>query len=509
MGDIMKKNLLLLLSIFLISFISYPRQTVGAIEDSGNYYLVETENLETHVYSDIQNQIKIKMIIPKGQKVVVIGESVQGLHIQHNGNTGWIKKIGLKKIEIKNQFFTSASIEVPIRRGALTSYRQVDSLQKGQIVKAIAGFTNSRGEKWIRIDNGRVTGWVPLSSMELFNGEKNYLNKNVFLNKETQVRRGASFSERISFTINKGKQVTIQSFIHINDDIWYRIKDGSGSGWIPAADTANLQDLSAYFYIKNTKVKVRRGAAPGYKVVSNLTLGQKVEATKQFIGGDNEIWYKVVLGNGKDGWVIGTSFTTKNLKIAYLTIDDGPSNYTNLLLDTLNKYNVKATFFMINGQMNTHPSEVKRMVKEGHTLGSHSVTHNKSKFYRSPSSAVNEMITTRSTIHKITGINTNLIRVPYGSAPFMKSSYRDAMNDEHFIMWDWNIDSLDWKFNSSEYVSHTLNQVKTQEKSGKIPTILIHDRKTTIDHLPTLLNALQKQGYTFVPINESIQPYQF
>ena len=76
-------------------------------------------------------------------------------------------------------------------------------------------------------------------------------------------------------------------------------------------------------------------------------------------------------------------------------------------------------------------------------------------------------------------------------------------------MWDWNVDSLDWKYNSSKYVDYTLGQVDKVARNGAVPTILIHDRKATIDHLPALLSGLQKRGYTLVAINEGMKPHQF
>ncbi|MFL6517082.1 MAG: polysaccharide deacetylase, partial [Bacillus sp. (in: firmicutes)] len=86
---------------------------------------------------------------------------------------------------------------------------------------------------------------------------------------------------------------------------------------------------------------------------------------------------------------------------------------------------------------------------------------------------------------------------------------RAATNKQHFIMWDWTVDSLDWKFNSSSYVNYTLNQVKRQGQNGTVPVILMHDHKASVASLPSLLAALEKMGYTLVPLNESIKPYQF
>ena len=411
--------------------------------------------------------------------------------------------------EVTGQFFISSSANTPIRRGAQTAYNQTGLVQKGQIVKALSQFTNGNGEQWIQVNNGNVTGWVPLANLRAFTGMENVLNRQLLAKGDVQVQRESSTNAKPVFTLKKGQQMMAQSFIILNHAAWYRIKTGDKSGWIPASSAANQLSLSIYLYGKNQTAAVRNGASSSYRTVSTLTVGQKVQTTTEFINDKNEMWYRIALGNGKYGWVLASSLTTKPLKIAYLTIDDGPSVYTTTLLNTLNTYHAKATFFMINGNMNAHQSEVKRMVKDGHALGSHSVTHDKNLFYRSASSAVNEMITTRNTIKKITGLTSNLMRVPYGSVPYMKQSYRDATNKQHFIMWDWTVDSLDWKFNSSSYVSYTLNQVKKQEQSGTTPVILIHDRKATVSNLPALLSALEKLGYTLAPISESVKPYQF
>ena len=69
-------------------------------------------------------------------------------------------------------------------------------------------------------------------------------------------------------------------------------------------------------------------------------------------------------------------------KVAYITIDDGPSKFTNQILDILDKNDVKATFFMINRNMNTYKDEVKRIQQEGHGAGFHSVSHDVKHYIR-------------------------------------------------------------------------------------------------------------------------------
>lgn len=194
--------------------------------------------------------------------------------------------------------------------------------------------------------------------------------------------------------------------------------------------------------------------------------------------------------------------------VAYLTFDDGPSNYTSGILDTLDTYGVKATFFMLEPQMKQYPKIVNRMNEAGHALGLHSVSHDHRKFYKSPTSVVSEMEQTLHTLESITGESTPLIRTPYGSKPYMKQEYMDAVEAHHFILWDWNVDSLDWQYRDKRFVDETLRQVKNLQNKEQAPVILMHDLRATEKFLPVLLDALINMGYEFQPLNDKMKPIQ-
>ncbi|WP_058005186.1 polysaccharide deacetylase family protein [Heyndrickxia sp. FSL K6-6286] len=205
-----------------------------------------------------------------------------------------------------------------------------------------------------------------------------------------------------------------------------------------------------------------------------------------------------------------TKTTTKPGKVAYLTFDDGPNAHTERILNILKKYDAKATFFMLNDNMAAHQTVVKEMVSEGHGVGCHGVTHDQQKFYRSPASAVGEMNTCLSTLAKITGQHSTVIRVPYGSKPYMTTNYRKAMDAKGYQMWDWNVDSLDWKLlNGPKTANYTINQIKALQKSGTSPLILFHDKATTADALPAVLSYLKENGYELLPITNDIEAYNF
>jgi len=195
-------------------------------------------------------------------------------------------------------------------------------------------------------------------------------------------------------------------------------------------------------------------------------------------------------------------------KKAYLTIDDGPTEVEHELLDLLASYNVKATFFMLEPNMKKYPDAVKRIVAEGHVPALHGVTHNAKKFYRSKETVLNEMNQAQKTLEKITGYRTTLIRTPYGSSPKMTPEYKRAVKDSGYQMWDWNVDSRDWKYRDGSFVAYSIQQIEKLAKKGEDPIILIHSKRSTVEHLPKLLDYLVDQGYSFEVLDASLEPYQ-
>lgn len=199
----------------------------------------------------------------------------------------------------------------------------------------------------------------------------------------------------------------------------------------------------------------------------------------------------------------------QNEKTVYLTFDDGPTASSLEILDILDKYKVKATFFMLEPGMKAFPDAVKRTVKDGHGVGLHGVTHDVSKFYQSPESALKEMQTAQETLLSITGVKTNLIRTPYGSIPYLTDSFRKVLRDNKFILWDWNVDSDDWSASNKNYVQDVIDQLKTLDPSKHAPIILMHDRSGTVAQLPELLNYLQKNNYQTEIIDNELESYSF
>ncbi|AWI06947.1 polysaccharide deacetylase family sporulation protein PdaB [Clostridium drakei] len=187
---------------------------------------------------------------------------------------------------------------------------------------------------------------------------------------------------------------------------------------------------------------------------------------------------------------------TKDKKIA-LTFDAswGADN-TDKILQVLDKYNVKATFFLVGGWVDQYPEKVKNIHEKGHEIGNHSDRHpDMTKI--SKDKIIEEIDINDSKIRKLTGEGTKLFRCPEGSYNNLVIQTVKATN--HYCI-QWDVDSIDWREEGSnlEY-----ERVIKKVKNGSI--ILFHNNaKYTPDNLPRVIENLKKQGYEFVKVGDLI-----
>jgi peptidoglycan/xylan/chitin deacetylase (PgdA/CDA1 family) len=110
---------------------------------------------------------------------------------------------------------------------------------------------------------------------------------------------------------------------------------------------------------------------------------------------------------------------------------------------------------------------------------------------------------------EVSGVNSYIMRTPYGSAPNMTDAYKKAVKEKGYIMWDWNIDSKDWYYKDGRYVNNAINQIEKMKHHNGPLVILLHERKETLAHLPKLLDYLKKHGFEGKPIANTTTPVQF
>ena len=201
----MRKKLLYFVPIYLVILCFFIPLAANANDD---VYLVKTSKLETPLHAGATDSYKVKKTIPAGQTIIVINRFVNSsneswLHVQFDGIKGWIQEDAVTKADIKGQLFTTSEANILIRKGALISYKQSGTLTKGQLVRPIDAFTNAKGENWVRVDNGKVTGWIPLSQLEVWDPNVSYLNQALVTSSDIPLRGGASFNEKSVTTIKR------------------------------------------------------------------------------------------------------------------------------------------------------------------------------------------------------------------------------------------------------------------------------------------------------------------
>lgn len=171
---------------------------------------------------------------------------------------------------------------------------------------------------------------------------------------------------------------------------------------------------------------------------------------------------------------------------------------TQTLLDILAKHNVKATFFMTGGWVESYPDDVKAIAAAGHDLGNHSENH-KQMSQLSASDCQTEIQKVHDKVKALTGTDMILFRPPYGDYNNQLVEVANGMG-YHVIQWD--VDSLDWKdYGAQDIVSRVLNH----KNLGNGSIILMHNgAKYTKDALEQVITGLQEKGYELVPISELI-----
>ena len=181
-----------------------------------------------------------------------------------------------------------------------------------------------------------------------------------------------------------------------------------------------------------------------------------------------------------------------SIKKVALTFDDGPDpKVTTKVLATLEKYDAKATFFMLGSRVEYYPEIAKDVTNAGHELGNHTWTH-PDLTNASIKKINNEITRTSAIIEKVTGKKAVLFRPPYGA---INKTVRQQTNLP-VILWD--VDTLDWKHrNAKQLLAH----VKKSTRDGSI--ILMHDiHQSTADGLDAVLDYLHSEGFTFVTVSE-------
>ena len=171
---------------------------------------------------------------------------------------------------------------------------------------------------------------------------------------------------------------------------------------------------------------------------------------------------------------------------------------TRRILDILKKHNVKVTFFMTGGWVESYPEDVRAILADGHDLGNHSENH-KNMSELSDEACQEEIQKVHTKVQELTGYEMCLFRPPYGD--YDNHVIKNVQKCGYYPI-QWSIDSLDWK----DYgVDDIVKRVVESDKLNNGAIILMHNgAKYTADALDAVITGLQDKGYELVPISELI-----
>ena len=213
----------------------------------------------------------------------------------------------------------------------------------------------------------------------------------------------------------------------------------------------------------------------------------------------------------KDEPVVEDNTNVEEGPTAYLTFDDAPSENTIKILDTLKKYNVKATFYLTG---NADPEIVKRMVAEGHAVGNHTFSHDYAYIYSSVENFFNDFYKEEAYLESILGYKTTLVRLPGGSNNSVSKKYGSSdimqkitaeLTQRGYTYTDCNSYS---KYASTKNI--TPEQVKANVfetvKSDRDAVVLMHQTKgkeATAEALASIIEEFKNRGFKFDTVSET------
>ncbi len=216
-------------------------------------------------------------------------------------------------------------------------------------------------------------------------------------------------------------------------------------------------------------------------------------------------------GLHEDMYVPAPSEYKRETGTIYLTFDDGPSEYTYSILNYLDEFGIKATFFVVPNRTEECYTTLKEIVKRGHSIGIHTASHDYDKIYASVEAYLEDFHEAWSIVREATGVSTPIFRFPGGSKNDFNEQTRDdiikEMTRRGFRYFDWNVESGDA---AGATWTNMYNSIPRDVRNTERAFVLFHDTKyNTVLVLEDVLKVLKNEGYKFDKINADTRPVQF
>ena len=177
-----------------------------------------------------------------------------------------------------------------------------------------------------------------------------------------------------------------------------------------------------------------------------------------------------------------------------LTFDDGPSRYTDRILDLLEEHGGQATFFVLGYRVENHRDTVQRAWELGNEIASHSWSHARLA-QLSPEAIIQDLQSTSDAIRSVTGYSPPIMRPPFGQT---SEVVRNATEELGYAIVNWNLDTLDWRYRDADKIYNT---IMNEVEDGSF-TVLHDIHTTTAAAMEKVIPSLISKGYQLVTVSE-------
>lgn len=462
-----------------------------------------------------------KFQLSAGGRVTARMEQVKGLWrlYQRSGESGrweaqksvWAKVFG-ERAEKKDYYFNAQGVCTKIYNPASKKCARYEDGKMRAVKKEACALSDQRlylfNAKGIRVSGA---GWHPLSKMTVLQTSKNGAvlsrleKKNGFwrFSKYDAARQKWLAQKKTWKTVNKKRYYfnAQGKCVRIYNALSQKCYDCKKNKNVPVKNATREINKKRYYFMKNG---VKANSAGLYltaaKKLVYVTANGRV--TKQIRG--KTMAYalqkdKVTSCRVRDSHYMRyynskgalTRSINLNKKMAALTYDDGPSSYTPIVLDALEKYDSRATFFVVGDRVAGYASYVERAHRLGCEIGNHTYSHTMLPSLSVPA-IQSQIAMTNQAVKNITGVSPAVMRAPGGA---YNGIVQSAVG---MPLIQWSIDTLDWKTRSAPA---TQAAVLGSIRDGDV--VLMHDlHGPTAEASKTIIPELVRRGYQLVTVSE-------
>ncbi len=460
---------------------------------------------ETTAYLNLRSgpgsNYSIITVLPKGARVTVSSISGSWAKVRYESKEGYAHTAYMTKI-VAETMVTTANLNM--RTGPSTSYSVVMVIPNGSEVNIL-----STSGGWAKVSYGGKEGYSSLSYLKLKTTLPSTGGTTMVTAGNLNMRTGPSISYAVIRVIPYAAEVKVIS----TNNGWARVVYGGSEGY-SSLSYLSERIQSSDVRITTEELNLRSGPGVSYSIITAMPGGSKVTvisisgnwAKVNYSGktGYAHLGYLVKEGQVTSSTVVSKGIVNASTKQIALTFDAGWEYETVIpLLNMLDQYGVKATFFLRGYWVKDHQNLAKEIQKRGHSIQNHSLTHPHMK-EMTEAEIRKEFAESTKIFKDVLGITPVLFRPPFGEYDNTVLKIAGEQGYKYTVMW--SIDTIDWAASSggvtidSKYITDKVLNNATDKD-----IVLMHIAyMKTVDALPRMIQTLKDRGYTFKTVPQML-----